>query len=179
MAELPGWLGKFAEDAKPGYYSNAEKDTPRPHKLSLLPVADDRQKVMFGLKRLDETGLAALAAKLPPGVKVEVLPTKDLSEEQEKWSALAAAVYRDDKVKVTVMFRGREMVHPQRGRRQLDQVCEMLGEIAKVENPPRMEGRFMSMILIGERGAIAEAKRKQQQAREQEAVLNEATADGD
>ena len=102
VAELPGWLGKFAEDAKPGYYSNAEKDTPRPHKLSLLPVADDRQKVMFGLKRLDETGLAALEAKLPPGVKVEVLPTEDLSEEQEKWSALAAAVYRDDKVKVTV-----------------------------------------------------------------------------
>ena len=91
VAELPGWLGKFAEDAKPGYYSNAEKDIPRPHKLSLLPVADDRQKVMFGLKRLDETGLAALDAKLPPGVKVEVLPAEDLSEEQEKWSALAAA----------------------------------------------------------------------------------------
>ena len=53
-----------------------------------------------------------------------------------------------DKVKVTVMFRGREMVHRQIGYdRQLDQVVDLLGPLAAVENPPRMEGRFLSMIL--------------------------------
>ncbi|MFP8873819.1 MAG: translation initiation factor IF-3 [Myxococcota bacterium] len=111
--------------------------------------------------------------------EVKMRPGTDMHDLHFKLNNARRFLMDGDKVKVTVMFRGREMVHPQRGRRQLDQVCEMLGEIAKVENPPRMEGRFMSMILIGDRGAIADAKRKQQQAREQEAVLNEATADGD
>ena len=65
-----------------------------------------------------------------------------------------------DKVKITVMFRGREMVHTYRGREQLDEVVKQLGPIAKVESTPRMEGRFMSMIVIGDREAIAEARRQ-------------------
>jgi translation initiation factor IF-3 len=64
-----------------------------------------------------------------------------------------------DKVKVTVMFRGREMVHTSRGRKQLDEVRKQLGAIAKLESAPRMEGRFMSMILVADREAVAEAKR--------------------
>jgi translation initiation factor IF-3 len=64
-----------------------------------------------------------------------------------------------DKVKVTVMYRGREMVHREIGRRQLDRVQEMLGTLATVENPPRMEGRFLSMILVPNREAVAEAQR--------------------
>ena len=61
-----------------------------------------------------------------------------------------------DKVKITVMYRGREMVHRQLGREQLDKVVAMLGPIANVENPPRMEGRFLSMILVPNREAITE-----------------------
>ena len=61
-----------------------------------------------------------------------------------------------DKVKVTVMFRGREMVHREIGEKQLERVTQMLGPIATVENPPRMEGRFLSMILVPNREAIAE-----------------------
>jgi translation initiation factor IF-3 len=64
-----------------------------------------------------------------------------------------------DKVKVTVMYRGRELVHRELGRRQLDRVTEMLGPLATVENPPRMEGRFLSMILVPNRDAIAEVQR--------------------
>ena len=67
-----------------------------------------------------------------------------------------------DKVKVTVMFRGREMVHTYRGREQLKNVVEQLGPIAKVESTPRMEGRFMSMILVADREAVAEAKRAEE-----------------
>lgn len=52
-----------------------------------------------------------------------------------------------DKVKVTVMFRGREMVHPEIGRAILDQVAEQLKEVSVVERPPNMEGRFLSTIL--------------------------------
>jgi translation initiation factor IF-3 len=52
-----------------------------------------------------------------------------------------------DKVKVTVMFRGREMVHPEIGRAILDQVADQLKEVSVVERAPNMEGRFLSTIL--------------------------------
>jgi translation initiation factor IF-3 len=64
-----------------------------------------------------------------------------------------------DKVKVTVMYRGREMVHREFGYKQLKHVTELLSDIASVENPPRMEGRFLSMILVPNREAIAEIRR--------------------
>jgi hypothetical protein len=59
------------------------------------------------------------------------------------------------------MFRGREMVHKSRGRDQLEEVLKQLGAVAKLENPPRMEGRFMSMILVGDRETINEIRRAQ------------------
>jgi len=52
-----------------------------------------------------------------------------------------------DKVKVTVMFRGREITHPEIGRSLLDRVYEQLKDFSTIENPPRLEGRFLSMIL--------------------------------
>ena len=100
VAALPGWLNKFAEDATPGYYSNAKKDDPRPNKLTLLPIADDKQKEMFGQKRMEEGALAALTAKLSTDVKVLVLPAEDQSEAQKSWSPLAVAIYKDDDVDV-------------------------------------------------------------------------------
>ena len=52
-----------------------------------------------------------------------------------------------DKVKVTIRFRGREMAHPERGRQVLDRVLEILEGLCIVESSPKMEGRFMSMLL--------------------------------
>ncbi len=52
-----------------------------------------------------------------------------------------------DKVKVVVRFRGREMAHPELGRRLLEQMMADVKNIAVVERPPIMEGRMMSMIL--------------------------------
>jgi translation initiation factor IF-3 len=79
-----------------------------------------------------------------------------------------------DKVKVTLMFRGREMVHRHLGYEQLDVVKQRLAEVAKVENPPRMEGRFLSMILVPDREAIKEVLRKEQS--EAAAAAREAAA---
>lgn len=71
-----------------------------------------------------------------------------------------------DKVKVSVMFRGREITHPQIGRDLLDRMYEKLKEFAAVERPPTMEGRFMSMILTP---TIAkQAARQPKTPREQE-----------
>jgi len=83
-----------------------------------------------------------------------------------------------DKVKVTVMFRGREMVHRQMGYKQLDRVRELLGELAATENPPRMEGRFLSMILVGNREEIAKL-RKIEAAEEKAAKASEPDEGGD
>lgn len=88
-----------------------------------------------------------------------------------------------DKVKVTVMFRGREIVHTALGRQQLDRVKEMIGPLATVESPPRMEGRFLSMIMVPNREAVAEARKLEEaaakaelDAREQEAARSMAPA---
>ena len=69
-----------------------------------------------------------------------------------------------DKVKVTVMFRGREMVHREHGYKQLDRVKEIVGPLASTESTPRMEGRFLSMILVGNREEIAKLKKVEAQA---------------
>jgi len=52
-----------------------------------------------------------------------------------------------DKVKLSVMFRGREIIHPEIGQELLKSIQVQLQDIAIVEKPPTMEGRFMNMIL--------------------------------
>jgi translation initiation factor IF-3 len=51
------------------------------------------------------------------------------------------------KVKLTIMFRGREVFHPELGLRILDRVAEQVSEIAMVESAPRQDGRNMTMVL--------------------------------
>jgi len=53
-----------------------------------------------------------------------------------------------DKVKLSVMFRGREMSHPEVGQEVLDRALIQLTEAATIEKSPGMEGRFLSVILI-------------------------------
>jgi translation initiation factor IF-3 len=95
--------------------------------------------------------------------EVKLRPGTDQHDLNFKLNNVRRFLMDGDKVKVTVMFRGREMVHTSRGRDQLNEVIKQLGPIAKMENPPRMEGRFMSMIVIGDREAISEAKRREAQ----------------
>jgi translation initiation factor IF-3 len=94
--------------------------------------------------------------------EVKMRPGTDMHDLNFKLNNVRRFLMDGDKVKVTVMFRGREMVHTSRGRAQLKEVMNQLGAIAKMENPPRMEGRFMSMILIGERDVVADLKRQEE-----------------
>ncbi len=55
------------------------------------------------------------------------------------------------KVKVTIMFRGREMSHPELGMQILDRIRDTIGAAAKVEATPRIDGRNMTMVLAPER----------------------------
>jgi len=70
------------------------------------------------------------------------------------------------KVKVTLQFRGRELAHPELGRKILDDVIAAVGPAGKVENQARMEGRNMSLVLAPDKKAqdalrkAAEAERR-------------------
>ena len=104
--------------------------------------------------------------------EIKLRPRTDDHDLATKLKKVRRFLMEGDKVKVTVMYRGREMVHRQLGRQQLDRVTKMLGPVATVENPPRMEGRFLSMILVPNREGVAEARKKEEQA-EREAKAEE------
>ena len=59
------------------------------------------------------------------------------------------------KVKVTIMFRGREMAHPELGKRILDHVAEEVVNVARVEVIPKLDGRNMIMVLAPDKRAQA------------------------
>ncbi len=52
-----------------------------------------------------------------------------------------------NKVKVTMMFRGRQMAHPELGRDVLDRVAETLADVGKIEQEAKLEGKNMTMLL--------------------------------
>lgn len=71
------------------------------------------------------------------------------------------------KVKITIMFRGREMQHPELGRKILDRVAEMVSDVGRVEIFPKQDGRNMTMVLGPDKKAQAAAiKRAQAEAAE-------------
>ncbi|MDW3218810.1 MAG: translation initiation factor IF-3 [Acidimicrobiales bacterium] len=64
------------------------------------------------------------------------------------------------KVKVTIMFRGREMQHPELGRKILDRVADTVEHVGKVEFHPRQDGRNMVMVLAPDKQAQARHKKQ-------------------
>lgn len=61
--------------------------------------------------------------------------------------AMVRFLEEGDKVKVTLRFRGREMAHQELGMKLLDRVRDDLGDKAKMEQYPKMEGRQMTMVM--------------------------------
>jgi translation initiation factor IF-3 len=57
------------------------------------------------------------------------------------------------KVKITIMFRGREVFHPELGKKILDRIAEQMDENAKVESEARLDGRNMVMVLAPDKRA--------------------------
>ncbi len=86
-----------------------------------------------------------------------------------------------DKVKVTIMFRGREQAHPERGRNLLQRLFEDLDGLGVVEQNPLQEGRNMHMLLAPSKEALREKKGKtgEQPAVPEPAADSEPTADSE
>jgi translation initiation factor IF-3 len=78
--------------------------------------------------------------------------------------------FNNDKVKFTVMFRGREIIHPHLGRELLEQIGERVTEIAASEGRPNMEGRTLSLTFAPNRPAIEKLKAAERKQAEREAL---------
>ncbi len=79
--------------------------------------------------------------------EVKVRPKTEEHDFQVKVKKIRDFLNSGNKVKVTVMFRGREVTLPEKGLAQLQRMIAELGEDVKVESEPRMEGRTMFMML--------------------------------
>jgi translation initiation factor IF-3 len=84
-----------------------------------------------------------------------------------------------DKVKITIMFRGREVTHPERGTALLDRLAEELSEIGVVEQSPVQDGRNMTMLLAPSKAVLAGEKDKSTDGRPEKAGDERATKDTD
>jgi translation initiation factor IF-3 len=79
--------------------------------------------------------------------EIKFRPKVDEHDYQFKKKHIERFLGNGDKVKATIFFRGREMAHPDIGRRILQRLVEELGELATQETVPRMEGNTMHTIL--------------------------------
>ena len=85
--------------------------------------------------------------------EVKLRPGTDENDYQIKLRNMTRFLEEEDKVKVTLRFRGREMAHQEFGMRQLERIKADVDAIGQVEQMPKMEGRQMIMV-------IAPAKKK-------------------
>lgn len=79
--------------------------------------------------------------------EIKMRPNIERHDYDVKMRAINRFLAEGDKVKVTMRFRGREMVHQDRGLNVLNRVRVQLEEVAKVEQFPRLEGRQMTMVV--------------------------------
>ena len=124
----------------------------------------------YGKFRYEEAQKAKEARRKSSNVSIKEVkfrPKIGKGDFDTKMRHLIEFIEEGHKVKVTLQFRGREMAHPELGRKILDDVIEQVGPIAKVENQARMEGRSMSLVLSPDKKAqeaikkaAAEAEKK-------------------
>ena len=83
--------------------------------------------------------------------EVRLSPNIETNDLNTKVNNAKKFISKGNKVKVTLRFRGREMAHVQQSKHILDDFAQMLGDIAVIEKPAKMEGRSMSMVLTEKR----------------------------
>lgn len=80
--------------------------------------------------------------------EIRLHPNTDVHDFQFKAKHAANFIEEGNKVKVSVIFKGRELAYTEQGEELINKFIETLSDIAKVEVPPKMEGRSMSAILV-------------------------------
>ncbi len=96
--------------------------------------------------------------------EMKMRPKIDTHDYETKKGHVVRFLQQGAKVKMTIMFRGRETVHPELGQRLLDRLAEEVADIAKVDTPPKLDGRNMTMVLSPHKDNVA-SKPQQQPSR--------------
>jgi translation initiation factor IF-3 len=139
------------------------------------PVA----KVMdYGKYRYEQEQKAKLARKHQVSVNIKEIklrPKIGIHDYNTKKGHVVRFLNQRAKVKVTIMFRGREQSHPERGRDLLMRLAEDVKEIGQVESPPLQDGRNMVMLL----GPTKNAGATKNDAKTEDTQLDEETLQGD
>src|ERR687887_44784 len=134
----------------------------------------------YGKYRYEQEQKAKLARKHQVSINVKEIklrPKIGIHDYNTKKNHVVRFLNQRAKVKVTIMFRGRETAHPERGRDLLMRLAEDVKELGQVESPPLLDGRNMVMVLAPTKNAGVkkdDAKAEDTQ-RSEEAV----PADGD
>ena len=147
--------------------------------LDLVEVASQADppvaRVMdYGKYRYEQEQKAKLARKHQTQINVKEIklrPKIGIHDYNTKKGHVERFLNQRAKVKVTIMFRGRETSHPERGRDLLMRLAEEVSEIGQVESPPLLDGRNMVMVLAPTRSAgVKRDAEDQDEQQRQEAV---------
>ena len=125
----------------------------------------------FGRYQYQEQKRARQAKKHQKIIEVKEIkfrPKVDEHDYQFKKKHIERFLAEGDKVKATICFRGREMAHPEIGRRILERLIDDLQDVAVAETSPRQEGNQMHTILSGKAGKKPAAPKREAEPREVE-----------
>lgn len=117
----------------------------------------------FGKYRYEQAKKEKEGRKSQHQVKVKEVKLKPNTDEHDLQTKLRHArdfITKGNKVRITCVFRGREMMHPEFGLRVVKKMCEDLSDIATPESPAKMLGRNLSVVLApgGKKKTIQEQK---------------------
>ncbi len=104
----------------------------------------------YGKFKFDQAKLARQAKKKQHVIHLKEVKYRPGIEEhdfQTKTRHAREFLGEGNKVKVTLMFRGRQIAHPELGRQVVVRVAQELADVSKIEAEPKFEGKFMTMIL--------------------------------
>ncbi len=126
----------------------------------------------YGKYRYEQEQKAKLARKHQISINVKEIkfrPKIGIHDYNTKKGHVERFLHQRAKVKVTIMFRGRENLHPERGRDLLLRLAAELKDIAQVESPPLLDGRNMVMLLgpTKNAGVLKDAEDEDTQLREE------------
>jgi translation initiation factor IF-3 len=88
--------------------------------------------------------------------EMKMRPKIDRHDYETKKGHVVRFLRTGAKVKVTIMFRGREMIHPEIGQQLLQRLADDVADIAKIEASPKLDGRNMTMVLAPYKEAIVQ-----------------------
>ncbi len=137
----------------------------------------------YGKYKYEQTQKAKLARKHQTKVEIKEIkfrPKIDTHDYETKKRHVVRFLEAGAKVKVTIMFRGREMVHAERGLAILERLADDVSDLATIENQPKLEGRNMHMLIQPIKKAppkvAKESAPKETGSAEDTAAADEATA---